>query len=258
MKRAHLIQTIFLFGIICLTYWGCRQQVYLKADFESDALDGLPNAALQGEPAGDQINYTGSVPSSQIRIIRETGNQWLQWSNSNRLSNRPLSERGNRMVFRANAVTYPAKISYYWKMKITEESINCAFHFELTDGSGVSNVHLVLEDGARVGALAGYGHLYLMPSREFLGRIPVNRICEIWVIVDHETDTFTMTASRPGTGEGNLSVGNHTLSANSNRGLKNPSIELYNYTRPPEFSGLGNAYPPGGIVLLDDLLINRL
>jgi hypothetical protein len=258
LLTARFVSFSMLFAIL---FFGCRQQLALKANFESDEINALPNTALLGDPVGDQIVYTRESPSAQIKVVQDGANKWMQWANHDRISSRPLSQ-GARINFRANAINYPTTVSYYWKLKIDEAPVNGAYHFGLTDGSGTTNVHLVIEDAMNPACGSDYstGCLYLLPEREFLGSLPIGRICEIWVTVNHEANTFSLLATRPTFLGGSLKINTHALSANSTPGSKNPTLELYNYTRPPEFTGtgLGNVNRPAGILNLDDIIINQL
>lgn len=220
----------------------------LLANFDSDAVGALPNLALPGDPAGDQILRLGRA---EYFGIVEGENKRL------RIENRSYgSSRGDRMAFRGTSTTYPTTVYYSWNQQIENPFTNGKFEIHLTDGAGNDNVSLVFADYRREpGGTSDFGYLYLMPSREFLGKVPAHQNCFYDVTINPITNTFSLVVTRPGFGDGNLSITNHTLSISISNGTKNPSIEIRCNTDPPEFQNGSLANPASGWLYLDNLKI---
>lgn len=223
----------------------------LLANFNTDAINTRPNADLPGDPAGDQILYRGGIVNP--KIVPAGGNKWLSITNTRD----GASHDGDRMIFRGTTATYPTNVYYTWKANIVTAFVNGSFTINLTDGAGNDNVRLRFADYRGVeGGVPLFGYLYLLPSREFLGKVPVNQNCSYSVSIDHQTNTFSLSVARPSFPDGNLSINNHPLAVNMSSGTKNPSIEIKNDTDPPEFqNGTTLANPTEGMLYLDDLMI---
>ncbi len=250
LTSAFLLSAFFF---ACTTPWTITGvPVLLSANFESDAINARPNLTLPGEPSGDQITDGGV--GSGLKVIQDEGNKWLEMSNTRE------GRAGARLAFRANSITYPTKIFYSWKAKLMEGILNGSISINLTDGAGNENVQLRFED-SRIGGGGrdDFGYLYLMPSREFLGKLPLSVNCDFFVEINHAANTFDLTVTRPTSSDGTINILGHALSVNSTPGVKNPTIELFNRPDPPEFSGGAGSTalinPTSGRIWLDKMLI---
>jgi hypothetical protein len=241
-----LLSLILALG--CATPWKLTGvPVLLSANFESDAINAVPDPSLPGDPAGDRIETEGVGPN--VKIIQVDGNKWLSVLNS-----RDRNE-GGRLRFKANAVTYPARIFYSWKLIMVEGLMHGSITMALKDGAGNTNVELRLED-SRIDPQqnAGFGYLYLMPGRELLGKLPLNQSCDFFLEVNHTNNRFNLAVSRPAAMGGTIRLDNRALNANSPAGVQHPVLEISNYTTPPEFTGF-LVNPTSGTVWMDQIQI---
>ncbi len=223
----------------------------LLANFNADAAGTRPNAALPGDPAGDEILYRGS--GGVYNPVVEGENKRL------RIVNRSSgSDHDSRMVFRGTAITYPTTVYYSWKLNIENPFVNGTFIMNLTDGTGNDNVRLEFMDYQwEPQGVPLFGYLYLMPTREFLGKVPVGQNCSYHVTINPVTNTFYLAISRPGFSDGDLTIRDHPLSVPISNGTKNPSIEIRSNTDPPETQADTGwqVNRPDGWLFLDDLMI---
>ncbi len=249
-----LISSIVFFSACTGPFSISGVPVRLLANFTADAGGSRPNALLPGDPSGDQIIFTGDGGVSNPQVVDESGQKWLRVTNSRYGS----SARGDgRMKFRGTSVTYPTGLNYSWKTRIIVPFLYGSFTVNLTDGAGTDHVSLRLED-YRIAPdqNPNFGYLYLMPSREFLGKIPVGQVCAFYVTIDKNTNSYSLTVTRPTFPDGDLRLNNRPLAVNLGTGAKNPSIEIQNNFDPPEFTtGSTLVNPTEGILFLDDFMI---
>lgn len=255
MKNAYflLFRNLALVSLIlfsgCTTPWKLTGvPILLSANFESDAINTPPDPSLPGEPSGDRVETEGTGPNVKV-IQAADGNRWLSVLNSRERND------GGRLRFKANAVTYPTRVFYSWKLKMVAGLMYGSITLALKDGAGNTNVELKLED-SRIDPQqnAGFGYLYLMPDRQFLGKLPLNQNSDFFLEVDHTTHRFSLSVSRPADMGGTIRLDNRPLTTNSNSGTQYPVLEISNRTDPPEFTTwLEN--PTSGAVWMDQIQI---
>jgi hypothetical protein len=254
MKNVLSLFSLYLVLVSLMLLSGCSTPwkltgipILLSANFESNAINTPPDPSLPGEPVGDRIETDGVGPN--VKIIASDGNKWLSVLNS-----RERNE-GGRLRFKANAITYPARVFYSWKLKVVEGLMYGSITMAIKDGAGNTNVELRLEDSRTDREQnTGFGYLYRMPGRELLGKLPINQNCDFYLEVNHTTRQFSLAVSRPSEMGGTIRLDNRPLDANSPAGEQYPVLEISNYTTPPEFTGwLTN--PTSGVVWIDQIQI---
>ncbi len=226
----HLFNHFFLLATLLFfpIFFSCTSTLLLSENFDAYGVDRPIGAGfIPGEPDGDKIAVEENFSWQRAPIQRDDhGNNWLGYSY---ITHGEPFDISPRLSFAALPTTYPASISYFWKMKIVNEGpVSNDIAFDLTDGVGNANVCLLLQGSRRSPAPEPNFHLlYLEPSHELLGKIPDSQICEFWVMVDHSANTFTMLVTRPTVPEGSIDIGDHALCANSTAGMKNPTFQIY-------------------------------
>ena len=132
--------------LVCSAFFSsCKSTYILRSNFESDAINSLPNKSLPGDPGGDALEYSSQV-EPRLKVVSSAGQKSLRFSQS---AAPGLTAFNQWITFRGISTDFTQTVWYYYTA--TQQSTSGGYVLvELGDGSAGIVARLTIKANGEV------------------------------------------------------------------------------------------------------------
>ncbi|HTF18523.1 MAG TPA: hypothetical protein VK658_10645, partial [Chryseolinea sp.] len=143
--------SLLLIVVSCTLMLSCQTSKLLHATFESDAVNGLPNKALPGDPAGDEITFDAVIePQLKVQNSTISGSRSLYFTNV-AIGNPPASQRFLR--FKGASTDLSKTVWFTYAAQNVDPGM--PVYVDVSDGYSAAIARLIIEANGAVSIVKG-------------------------------------------------------------------------------------------------------
>jgi hypothetical protein len=173
-------------AVFCVVFSSCKSTYILRSNFESDAINSLPNKTLPGDPSGDVLEYSSQLePRLKVVASATAGQKALQFSQANTPG---LTASNQWVVFKGISTDFTQTVWYAFTAT-QQNAFGGYVLIDATDGSAGIVARMKIKSNGEVTLLRNL----TMQQEDVIGTIPEGVSHTVFFTVNMSTSKYNVT-----------------------------------------------------------------
>ncbi|GAB3255057.1 hypothetical protein GCM10027347_15860 [Larkinella harenae] len=172
--------------VCCVVFTACQSTYILRSDFESDAINALPNKTLPGDPAGDAIAYSSQLePRLKVVASATAGQKALRFTQADAPG---LTASNQWLSFQGISTNFAQTVWFYYTAT-QENTFGGDILVDITDGSAGMIARMTIKANGDVTLLRNL----TTQQQDLIGTIPEGISHTVVFTVNLSSNTYNVT-----------------------------------------------------------------